>query len=417
MGISNIPQKLKPIFKNNDIKVRLMCRLTSIPFTGILVPMNSKPRQISRRDFLKLSGLGLSMLALRPLTPKNGLPNNHPIESLTEFPSAELLGRNCTTDTSLQWGGIIPIMPRPSVNGTKVRDARADEVFPWLKEVSAENVDVNYPNQRWVETPEGFIRSFNLQPCRNLPNTPLSVLPDGQTGFWGEVTVPYVDLILGNSTPISGWMRDHVAYGRQARLYYSQVMWIDNIRTSDDGTIQYHINERYGNPGDLFWAEGAAFRPLTGEDISPIHPEVDSGIKKIIVNLSYQTLTCKEGDEEVYFCRVSTGVQEGSTPLGEHAIWRKLLSVRMAANTVASSYDLPGISWTTLFVGDGVAIHGATSHNDFGTVRSHGCVNCKPEDAKWIFRWSQPEVSLETGEKTWQDWKSGSTHVIVENAF
>ncbi|MCX6036044.1 MAG: L,D-transpeptidase, partial [Chloroflexi bacterium] len=164
-------------------------------------------------------------------------------------------------------------------------------------------------------------------------------------------------------------------------------------------------------------AEGAAFRPLTQEDVSPINPDVDTATKKIVVNVSYQTLMCKEGDREVYFCRVSTGMQEGSTPLGDHAIWRKLISVRMAANTVASSYDLPGISWTTLFVGDGVAIHGATWHNDFGTVRSHGCVNCKPEDAKWIFRWSQPVVGLETGEITWNDWTGGSTHVIVEDTF
>jgi len=51
-------------------------------------------------------------------------------------------------------------------------------------------------------------------------------------------------------------MQDHVNYNRPARLYYSQVMWMDQVRTSDSGTVQYHVNERYGNPGDLFWAEG-----------------------------------------------------------------------------------------------------------------------------------------------------------------
>jgi lipoprotein-anchoring transpeptidase ErfK/SrfK len=194
-------------------------------------------------------------------------------------------------------------------------------------------------------------------------------------------------------------------------------MWIDQVRAGDAGTIQYHVNERYGNPGDLFWAEGTAFRPLTEEDVAPIHPDVDPATKKVVVNVTYQTLSCKEGDQEVYFCRVSTGVQTGSTPLGDHAVWRKLLSVRMAANNVGASYDLPGISWTTLFVGDGVAIHGATSHNNFGVVQSHGCVNCRPEDAKWIFKWSQPLVGLETGEITWTDWTTGSTHVIVEDTI
>jgi lipoprotein-anchoring transpeptidase ErfK/SrfK len=379
--------------------------------------MTSSKRPFFRRDFLKLAGLGLGAVALRPMTSRLDTHLASRSVLLPDFPQADLLGRNCTADTSLQWGGTIPIMTRPDVNSTKVRNSHSDEVFPWQREVSAETIDVNYPNQRWVETPEGYIRSFNLQPCKNIPNTPLTVLPDGKIGFWAEVTVPYVDLDVERAASSVGWVSDHIAFGLQPRLYYSQVMWINQIRTGDSGTIQYHVNERYGNPGDLFWAEGAAFRPLTEEDVAPIHPEVDPATKKVFVNINYQTLTCKEGDQEVYFCRVSTGTQEGSTPLGDHAVWRKLISVRMAANTVASSYDLPGISWTTLFVGDGVAIHGATSHNDFGTVRSHGCVNCKPEDAKWIFRWSQPTVGLDTGEITWSDWKSGSTHVIVEDTF
>jgi len=379
--------------------------------------MTSSNRPVSRRDFLKLAGLGLGALAMRPLTSRLDKIQTSRVMLLTDFPQADMLGRNCTADTSMQWGGTIPIMARPDVSGTKVRDAHRDEVFPWVKEVSADNIDVNLPNQRWVETPEGYIHSLYLQPCRNLPNTPLSTLPAGQTGFWAEVTVPYVDLSMENPAPVSGWMKDHVTYNLQPRLYYAQVMWVDQIRKSDSGDIQYHVFDRYGNPGDLFWAEGVAFRPLTEEDISPINPEVDPATKKIIVNLSYQTLTCKESDREVYFCRVSTGMLEGMTPLGEHPISWKLISIRMAANTVASSYDLPGIPWTTFFATGGVAIHGATSHNDFGTVRSHGCVNCKPEDAKWIFRWSQPTVPLEPGSLEWHDWSTGSTHVIVEDTF
>jgi lipoprotein-anchoring transpeptidase ErfK/SrfK len=378
--------------------------------------MTSKKRSVSRRDFLKLAGLGLGAMAMRPLTSGLGIPQRRQTILLPDFPQADLLGRNCAADTNLS-GGKIELKSRPDVNSTTVRDVYGDEVFPWLKEVTADTIDVNYPNQRWVETPEGYIHSLYLQPCRNIPNTPLSSLPDGKAGFWGEVTIPYVDLIVEKSASV-GWVNDHVINNLTPRLYYSQVMWIDAIRTSDSGTLQYHVNERYGNPGDLFWAEGAAFRPLTDADVSPINPDVDPATKKIIVNVSYQTLTCKEGDQEVYFCRVSTGVQDGSTPFGEQAIWRKVISIRMAANTVGgSSYDLPGISWTSLFNGNGVAIHGATSHNDFGTERSHGCVNCRPEDAKWVFRWSQPTVSLEPGLVDWHDWSSGSTHVIVEGTF
>jgi lipoprotein-anchoring transpeptidase ErfK/SrfK len=379
--------------------------------------MSFSKRPLSRREFLKLAGLGVGVLTLQPLNERLNASGTTRSLVLPDFPQSDLLGRNCTSDTNLQWGGTVPIMMRPDVGSTKVRDAHRDEVFPWLREVSAESVNYNNPNQRWVETSEGYIWSPYLQPCRNLPNTPLTTFPSDAQGFWVEVTVPYVNLTLDNAAPVSGWMRDHVAYGLEARLYYSQVMWIDQVRTSDSGTIQYHVYDRYGDPGDRFWAEGAAFRPLTQDDISPINPDVDPVTKKVIVNLNYQTIACMEAEHEVYFCRVSTGITDGSTPIGEHAIWRKLISVRMEAGVAGASYSLPGMSWTTFFVGDGVAIHAATSHNDFGAVRSHGCVNCRPEDAKWIFRWTQPSVQLEPGDLTWQNWENGSTHVFVVNTF
>jgi len=47
---------------------------------------------------------------------------------------------------------------------------------------------------------------------------------------------------------------------------------------------------------------------------------------------------------------------------------------------------------------DGVAIHGAFWHNAFGEKRSHGCINVSPEDAKWIFRWTTPYISLAQSE-------------------
>jgi lipoprotein-anchoring transpeptidase ErfK/SrfK len=383
----------------------------------MLGAMTFQKHNFSRREFLKLAGISMGALALSPLNNRGNIPVTAPAHTLADFPKADLLGRNCTTDTSLEWGGTIPIMMQPDVSSKKVRDAHADEVFAWKREVSADNINLNNPNQRWVETPEGYIWSPYLQPCKNLPNTPLTVLPFGANGFWAELTVPYVDLILDNPAPVSGWMRDHVAYNRPARLYYSQVMWMDQVRTSDSGTIQYHVNERYGNPGDLFWADGAAFRPLTQEDVSPINPDVDPATKKVVVNLNYQSLSCMEGDKEVYFCRVSTGMQGDSTPLGEHSVFWKLISVRMTATATGASYDLPGMSWTTFFAQNGVAIHAATSHNDFGAVRSHGCVNCRPEDAKWVFRWSQPSVPLEPGQVTWQNWQTGSTHVFVVDSF
>jgi lipoprotein-anchoring transpeptidase ErfK/SrfK len=86
----------------------------------------------------------------------------------------------------------------------------------------------------------------------------------------------------------------------------------------------------------------------------------------------------------------------------------------MAGGTNESGWDLPGIGWTSLFVGDGVAIHSTFWHNNFGEPMSHGCVNVRPDDAKWIFRWTHPAVSFETGDFTVTG--KGSTRVFVNES-
>jgi lipoprotein-anchoring transpeptidase ErfK/SrfK len=366
---------------------------------------------LSRRDFLKLAGLGLGTLALDPFN--RVLP-------LADFPASDRLGRNCT-------GGKVDIKSQPDVASSTVKTIYEDTVLPWLREVNALNHDLNRINQRWVETPEGFVYSSYLQPVRNQPNTPFKSMPDGKPGFWAELTVPYVDFVLDNPPASSPGLRNLISYGLPTRLYYSQVMWIDQIRISEaTGNPLYRVNENGGRPsgvtggsyGDIYWTDGAAFRPLTADEITPISPDVDPNEKKVVVNVTDQYLSCFESEKEIYFCRVSTGAGgNAATPLGELTVWRKTLSIHMAAGTVDAGYDTPGVSWTTLFSRDGQAIHSTFWHNQFGERRSHGCVNCRPEDAKWIFRWTTPPVSLETSDVTWNDWRSGSTKVIVEERY
>ena len=33
-------------------------------------------------------------------------------------------------------------------------------------------------------------------------------------------------------------------------------------------------------------------------------------------------------------------------------------------------------------------------HDEFGKVRSHGCVNLAPKDAAWLFEWTDPSVPV-----------------------
>jgi hypothetical protein len=93
--------------------------------------MSFSKHSISRRDFLKLAGLGMGALALHPVNSRWSAPFLPQSLALPDFPKADLLGRNCTSDTNLQWGGTVPILTRPDSTSSKVRDAHRDEVFAW----------------------------------------------------------------------------------------------------------------------------------------------------------------------------------------------------------------------------------------------------------------------------------------------
>jgi hypothetical protein len=189
------------------------------------------------------------------------------------------------------------------------------------------------------------------------------------------------------------------------------VVWIDQIRTTN-GFVEYRWNEDvphgygYGAYGEVYWADGAAFKILTDADIAPISPQVDPNDKRIAVDLDFQTLSCFEGNTEVYFCRISSGLKnildpltgevnnKLATPVGNLLTHWKIISLNMTAGTFQSGYSTPAVPWSTMISGEGIAIHGAFWHNAFGEKRSHGCINVTPEDAKWIFRWTTPYVSL-----------------------
>jgi lipoprotein-anchoring transpeptidase ErfK/SrfK len=351
---------------------------------------------LTRREFLKKSLIGAGAFAISPVVDWSALQQ--------EWPDAEQLGRNCT-------GGWIELKSRPTDNSVTLNKVFEDSVVIWLQEVIGTPRSIS---RRWVETPEGYLYSPYLQPVRNQPNQPISTIPETGMGkgFWAEVSVPYVD-IYPEHAPCSPWLQEVP----KPRLYYSQVLWVDEMRTSENGQTSYRVNEKYGNCGDIYWADGKAFRPLTMDELQPIHP--DAGDKRIIVDLNYQALSCYEGNDEVYFCRISSGgkfdyqgnpVDKYATPVGQHLPWRKSLSIHMAGGSTGAGWDTPGIAWTILFDPDGAAIHSTFWHNDFGVPRSHGCVNARPEDAKWIFRWAEPFVGYDPGDLQMQ----GSIGTIVD---
>jgi len=339
--------------------------------------------KISRREFLKMGALSLGALAFRPWLGW--------AEQMQTWNGAEKLGRLCQ--------GFYDIRSRPYVNSSVVKRIYDDTVVVWLREVIGENP--GYGSSRWVETPDGYIYQARLQPVYNRPVQPVASLPETSIGkgMWVEVCVPYVDLQTINP-PIrsTGYTTTQIP-----RLYCQQVVWVDDMKTSDDGHVFYRLNEKYGY-GDLFWGPAEYLRPITEDEVAPISPEVEN--KRIVVNANanQQYLSCFENDREVFFCTVSTGrtnddfgnpSDERASPPGRHPIYRKLVSLHMSGETTG---NYPCVAWTSLITGEGVAIHSAFWHSFFGMQFSHGCINVRPEDAKWIFRWSYPTVPLYPGE-------------------
>jgi hypothetical protein len=362
-------------------------------------------RILSRRDFLKIAGVGLGALAFRPYRSFN-LESLAQARRLPQFPASEIIGR------VLENG--IKLRSKPTTDETQntvLAELPADTLVEWGRQVVGSVAGLS--NQRFVETPQGYVYSSVVQPARNLPNTPITEIPAGGAGFWAEVTVPYVDL-AHEGVVASPWLQDHIAYNFPPRLYYGQVVWIDRIRT-ENGFVEYRWNEDvnghgygYGAYGEFFWGDAAAFKVLTDADVATISPDIDPNEKKITANLDYQTLSCYEGNTEVYFCRISSGLgidlstgqpsEKLATPVGNLLTHWKIISLNMTAGTFQSGYSTPAVPWSTMVSGDGVAIHGAFWHNAFGEKRSHGCINVSPEDAKWIFRWTTPYVSLAQSE-------------------
>jgi hypothetical protein len=225
--------------------------------------------------------------------------------------------------------------------------------------------------------------------------------------------VPYIDLAL-EGVAASPWLKSKQEYNFPPRVYYGQVIWIDQIR-QNNGFVEYRWNEGadghgygYGAYGELFWLDGAGVKVLTDQDVSPISPNVDPNEKKIVADITYQTLSCFEGNNEVFFCRISSGQKYDAngevsdklaTPVGDLAAWWKIVSKNMTAGNEQAGYSTPAVPWCTFISGEGVAIHGAFWHNDFGERRSHGCINVTPEEAKWIFRWTTPFISVEQSEQ------------------
>jgi hypothetical protein len=219
---------------------------------------------LNRRDFLKLAVLSTSALAFRPFQ----------AFALPDFSQADRLGRIAV--------GKMDVFDAPDGSGPPIGALYEDQVIPWLREIVGSMP--GRTNQRFIETPNGYIWGGHVQPVWNKPNAPIASLSTTSQGpgMWVEVTVPYVDLVLDNPPARAPWLQYAASINLLARFYYAQVVWVDEIRADASGQIWYRLNEKYGS-GDILWGQAEAFRPITSEELAPISPDAQD--KKIVVRV------------------------------------------------------------------------------------------------------------------------------------
>lgn len=322
--------------------------------------------QITRRDFLKLSGAGLLGALLSGI---------HADSAFSQGTMDGLQGRVIANS--------INVYTEPTNTSKFVSSFFKDQVIPITE--TALGVDEKAKNRIWYKMGEGYAHSAQVQPVRTLLNK-----PDGNfrsTGVLAEVSVPYTDAYKSAS------FDSEVVY----RLYYETIHWVDKLVWDGAGNAWYRFydDKRKVN----YYVPATHLRLVTDGEVAPISPDVDSDKKLLTVNVTEEIVTAYEDNQPVYMARCSTGLRSYSifrtTPLGWHVTNHKRFTRHMAAGDPASAegFDLPGIPWVSYFTKSGVSFHGTYWHNDFGVPHSHGCVNLTPQAAKWVLRWTSPTIS------------------------
>jgi hypothetical protein len=332
-------------------------------------------KNLTRRDFLKLSALTLGGMAYRPLS--DWLPPG-------EGEDLDYIGVVRIATKELDYYSV------PDVKSPVKGIFKRDQLVPIYEEI---RLDEGLPNRPlWYRLMDGYVYSAHTQRVegRHL-NEPVRWAPE--EGWLGEITVPYTRAF--RSTLTFGWVPLY-------RLYYESVHWITGVEEGPDGRAWYKLTDELLHID--YHIPATHMRLVQPEELTPISPEVPWEEKRVEVSLKDQTFTAYEKGEMVRHTLISTGIPSFGgttngiptvTPAGRFNIEVKMPSKHMGDGSMTDdihAYELPGVPWVSFFAEHGVAFHGTYWHYHYGHRMSHGCVNMTPEDAKWLYRWCLPEA-------------------------
>lgn len=243
--------------------------------------------------------------------------------------------------------------------------------------------------------PEGNSRQFAV--TTDLRLVPASKLKPNTGSQWHGVE-------------LSGDFTLPIAFAHaNAKEHKSTRCWrIDGASAKDDGELAFRqavaLTGKDKTIGGTRYFEMKDGRWLKKNDIIIARkpdewPAFAKGTQKWIdLSVIKQTFILFEGDKPVYATLVSTG-QDGigdpkttkSTVRGTFKIRDKHVTTTMDANEVDNKFELRDVPWVQYFEA-GYALHAAYWHDEYGTPRSHGCVNLSPIDARKVFFWTDPQL-------------------------
>ena len=321
----------------------------------------------SRREFLKASGAGMLAFMLADLRLDRVLAEETPVQGRSTFSGVD-------------------IYAEPAYAARKVRALGRDELVSIDSQVQGDLGYGNPFNSTWYRIDnEGFAYSGSIQPVQTRYQRP--VFDISESGVLGELTVPFSDT-----------RRDTSVFAKRGyRIYHTTTHWIQKtIVNRDEKSIWYKIYDRLTQ--ETLYVPAHDMRVILPEELSALSPDVLEEEKRMYVDLDSQIVTAFEGENAVFTARCASGAKGTETPLGEYQTYHKGPSVHMTnqGDGTENTYHLPGVPWVSFFTGTGVAFHGTYWHNDYGRPSSRGCVNLTSDDAKFVYRWTRPEVPPET---------------------
>jgi len=325
---------------------------------------------LSRREFLRLTLLSFGTIST--LAFRDRLPGDDAIP---------LFGYGRITAAQ------VSVREAPSTRARRLFFRSRDQILPLLAAI--QSPDGPARNPRWYQVVGGYIHSAFVQIVETHYHSAQS--PNRVTGQIGEISVPFVR---------SYWEAGGNQWAPLYRLYYQSTHWVTGLEKGPDKRPWYRIVDDRHHQAYLIPAN--SIRLIKDEELSALEPDVPAAEKRIEVNLEGQSLLCYSFEKVVFQTKISSGIHSSTetdngiptdTPTGRFRVGRKMPVRHMGAGDLTAdiaAYELPGVPWVSYFVSTGVAFHGTYWHDNFGAPMSRGCVNMRPEDARWLFRWTMP---------------------------